>query len=90
MIENEDFINEFKTNGIITTLLNKAFGKEKKMEINLHDTIEKNENSMNNILYKDPYFNDLVKYQNESEKRKNKAKKLKNNLSFLIKNNIRY
>ena len=59
MIENEDFINEFKTNGIITTLLNKAFGKEKKMEINLHDTIEKNENSMNNILYKDPYFNDL-------------------------------
>ena len=90
MIENEDFKNEFKTNGIITTLLNKAFGKEKKMEINLHDTIEKNENSMNNILYKDPYFNDLVKYQNESEKRKNKAKKLKNNLSFLIKNNIRY
>ena len=60
------------------------------MEINLHDTIEKNENSMNNILYKDPYFNDLVKYQNESEKRKNKAKKLKNNSSFLIKNNIRY
>ena len=90
MIKKEKNLNDFKTTGIITTLLNKAFGKEKKIEISLHDSIERNQNSMYNIFHKDPYFNDIVKYQKEKEKRKIKSKKLKNSLSYLIKNNIRY
>ena len=44
MIKKEKNLNDFKTTGIITTLLNKAFGKEKKIEISLHDSIERNQN----------------------------------------------
>ena len=90
MIKKEKILNDFKSSGIITTLLNKAFGKDKKMEISLHDSIERNQNSMYNILNKDPYLNDIVKYQKEKEKRKNKSKKFKNNLSYLIRNSIRH
>ena len=85
MIKKEKILNDFKSSGIITTLLNKAFGKDKKMEISLHDSIERNQNSMYNIFHKDPYFNDIVKYQKEKEKRKIKSKKLKNSLSYFLK-----
>ena len=88
MIKKELKVNEFKTTGIITTLLNKAFGKEKKEENNnLHNTIEKNKNSLYNIYYDDPYFNEIVKYHNE--RGKYKVRKLKKHLSILVKNSMK-
>lgn len=88
MIKKELKVNEFKTTGIITTLLNKAFGKEKKEENNnLHNTIEKNKNSLYNIYYDDPYFNEIVKYHNE--RAKYKVRKLKKHLSILVKNSMK-
>ncbi len=87
MIKKELKVNEFKTTGIITTLLNKAFGKEKKEENNLHKTIEKNKNCLYNIYYDDPYFNEIVKYHNE--RGKFKVRKLKRHLSILVKNSMK-
>ena len=88
MIKKELKVNEFKTTGIITTLLNKAFGKEKKEENNnLHNTIEKNKNFLYNIYYDDPYFNEIVKYHNE--RGKYKVRKLKKHLSILVKNSMK-
>jgi hypothetical protein len=87
MIKKELKVNEFKTTGIITTLLNNAFGKEKKEENNLHNTIEKNKNFLYNIYYDDPYFNEIVKYHNE--RGKYKVRKLKKHLSILVKNSMK-
>ena len=87
MIKKELKVNEFKTTGIITTLLNNAFGKEKKEENNLHNTIEKNQNFLYNIYYDDPYFNEIVKYHNE--RGKYKVRKLKKHLSILVKNSMK-
>ncbi len=87
MIKKELKVNEFKTTGIITALLNKAFGKEKKEENNLHKTIEKNKNCLYNIYYDDPYFNEIVKYHNE--RGKFKVRKLKRHLSILVKNSMK-